>query len=106
MVEQARTREQTALGWLFWGVGGWGQGQGAGSLGASWARSSAAGAKRAELGLGLGLVPCLILDLGAQSASCGDYPDNGKVPVVPTAPASCMLYRRSSAVPIPIDDDT
>lgn len=47
MVEQARTREQTALGWLFWGkVEGGRLGAGsreAGSLGASWARSPAGG---------------------------------------------------------------
>lgn len=58
MVEQARTREQTALGWLFWG--GWEAGKlGAGSreageLGLELGSFTGGGAW--GLGLGLGLV--------------------------------------------------
>lgn len=65
MMEQARTREQTALGWLFWG--GWEAGKlGAGSreageLGLELGSFTGGGAW--GLGLGLGLGAC---GLGGQ----------------------------------------
>lgn len=63
MVEQARTREQTALGWLFWG--GWEAGKlGAGSreAGGAWARAGLVH-RRGDLGPGPGLGAC---GLGGQ----------------------------------------